>query len=635
MSKPAATAFELTFDLEGPRERIEALKRIYPTIVGNKIDGLRAALMNKYSSEYSNPDDAADHVISELLGFSVEVDSGEYVYKSHDLDLKCCRTDLQDEGIQKGIQGLVSALNSVTKLVEDFYLKQAALNPRGTGEITDSGSRSFPAGKKSKFFIDSFRDLEEGTISEQAALAGLNLFDEEAQDARFRRKDRKFVEQNASLLQELVSENTRRITGHLYTRLAVLSHHEIGIKRNEWGAKEGAGMNLPETNLAYAEMYGYDKTALTDLVAELGVTMPHYEEDHSSSTVSPEEKWKIAQQEMEKAAKKSSFTEKVSNIFERFTKAWTGKDEFNHPKPTMEECKFNEGLMVNVRALADKLFDKSADDNLEVGKSSLASVVQKINKARANFVVVIKSEITKPVQKAIQDKAPQQKEEIYNKTCDQIAVVMISSGKSSGSINSLFTSLGRGGKFSKSEIKDYELNKLDVEQIIGVFSAMEIFSESRHRLAKDNTQFPARLVELNKDRLSIEDVVNIGKKLLEIKKSKPRDEDAINPEQSESMKQIAKILKEKIKALEKEQKGQEKTEGKHEATAKPEVIKGAADLIRIVDPKYKTTEEKAKEVEKKAAEKAAEKPRGICSSAAVIRLVSRRAHDVGNVGIVV
>lgn len=90
------------------------------------------------------------------------------------------------------------------------------------------------------------------------------------------------------------------------------------------------------------------------------------------------------------------------------------------------------------------------------------------------------------------------------------------------------------------------------DKIIGVFNAMEIFPESLHRLAKDNTQFPAELVERNKDKLSIENITEIGARLLEIKKSQQgHDSDAKNPEQSESMKQIANILKAKIKTEEK------------------------------------------------------------------------------------
>ncbi len=69
---PHQPTFQPPFDLADPRKKIEDLKQKSP-VIGGRIDALRKALMKKFPSEYSNPDDAADHVISELLGFSVEV----------------------------------------------------------------------------------------------------------------------------------------------------------------------------------------------------------------------------------------------------------------------------------------------------------------------------------------------------------------------------------------------------------------------------------------------------------------------------------------------------------------------------------------------------------------------------------
>lgn len=183
-----------------------------------------------------------------------------------------------------------------------------------------------------------------------------------------------------------------------------------------------------------------------------------------------------------------------------------------------------------------------------------------------------------------------------------------------------FLSLGQhGGKFSDYEKERYQLSNLNKDQISSVFNAMQILPESRHRLAKDNTQFPAKLIELNKEKLSIRDIAALGERLLAIKKSEPKDSDAKNPEQSESMKQIAKILKEKIKAEEKAVGS-----GKPVPTP-PDDMKAAVALIRLVDPKYQTKEEKkaAKEAEKKLA---AERPSGMCAVRAVVsRLVGGRS----------
>ena len=107
---PHQPTFQLPFDLADPRKRIADLKQKSPTI-GGRIDALREALMKKFPSEYSNPDDAADHVISELLGFSVEVQFG--VHASSDSELKAC-VGFEETEIQKTIQNLVYEINDIS-----------------------------------------------------------------------------------------------------------------------------------------------------------------------------------------------------------------------------------------------------------------------------------------------------------------------------------------------------------------------------------------------------------------------------------------------------------------------------------------------------------------------------------------
>ena len=72
---------------------------------------MRKALMKKFPSEYSNPDDAADHVISELLGFSDEVQFG--VHASFDSELKAC-VGFEETEIQETIQNLVYEINDIS-----------------------------------------------------------------------------------------------------------------------------------------------------------------------------------------------------------------------------------------------------------------------------------------------------------------------------------------------------------------------------------------------------------------------------------------------------------------------------------------------------------------------------------------
>jgi hypothetical protein len=212
-------------------------------------------------------------------------------------------------------------------------------------------------------------------------------------------------------------------------------------------------------------------------------------------------------------------------------------------------------------------------------------------------------------------------------------------------------------KFEASEEEKFGLNKLSGLDILTVFDAMVMFPDSLRRLAKDNTQFPARLVELNKDKLSIEEITNIGNKLLEIKESQRSVEgmDAKNPEQSESMKQIAEILKEKIRQKEEQDKGStEHTSAIYaphlsvdtvkkmvnKANHDAEIQNKAACFIRIISPEYLTSgemERNAKEAEAAAAAAAATPvadkattPPTVCHDPSAQRLVQALEFAKGN-----
>lgn len=105
---PQQPSFESPFELDAPRKRIEDLK-IKSPIIGKRIDAVREVLVQKFLTEYSNPDDAADHVISELLGFSVEVQPG--VYTSHDVKLESVIPEGPE--IKSAIQRFVWEINDV------------------------------------------------------------------------------------------------------------------------------------------------------------------------------------------------------------------------------------------------------------------------------------------------------------------------------------------------------------------------------------------------------------------------------------------------------------------------------------------------------------------------------------------
>ncbi len=188
---------------------------------------------------------------------------------------------------------------------------------------------------------------------------------------------------------------------------------------------------------------------------------------------------------------------------------------------------------------------------------------------------------------------------------------------------------------AQKDIRRYGLDDLDKKGISEVFKAMERFPEVRRELSRDHNTLPALLVELNKDKLSVEDITEIGKQLLEIKISalssqelvKPRkkklsDDEALSPElakekalQSESMKQIAEILKKKIE--------QEKVTAQDtgETPTTPDKMTEALNFIKEVNPE-----------EKEKAAAGGDRPSGVCSRirGAVSRLCGgKKAVAVG------
>lgn len=189
---PQQPTFQPPFELADPRKRIEDLKT-KSLVIGGRVDALREALMKKFSLEYSNPDDAADHVISELLGFSVEVQFG--VYASLDSELKSC-VGFEEVEIQETIQNLVYEINdtsldrmNVSKEREELLEKfKKNLTPKTGGELTPTD--------------EAFVMSAQTQISEK-----LSLKSEELSKLEIDR-------------------------GHLSARIAVFYLHGIGVERN-------------------------------------------------------------------------------------------------------------------------------------------------------------------------------------------------------------------------------------------------------------------------------------------------------------------------------------------------------------------------------------------------------------------
>jgi hypothetical protein len=151
--------------------------------------------MKKFPSEYSNPEDAADHVISELLGFSVEVQLG--VHASFDSELKAC-VDFEETEIQKTIQNLVYEINDIS-----------------IDRIT--------ASKKRETLLTKFREnLKSVDEAEKLGSSG--------SAAQLMQTQKKISEELSLKSEELSKLEIDR--GHLSARVAVFYLHGIGFNKN-------------------------------------------------------------------------------------------------------------------------------------------------------------------------------------------------------------------------------------------------------------------------------------------------------------------------------------------------------------------------------------------------------------------
>jgi hypothetical protein len=211
---PQQPSFESPFELGAPRKRIEDLK-IKSPIIGKRIDAVREVLVQKFLTEYSNPDDAADHVISELLGFSVEVQPG--VYTSHDVKLESVIPEGPE--IKSAIQRFVWEINDVLFDRREISRDRDKLLKEFRGNLQEEGKARMEAEKAERPYIVDVKLIQiQEEISEELRLKSEELSKHEIDN------------------------------GHLAARLAVFYLNGIGFDKN---------LDFAETLFLEANEQGY------------------------------------------------------------------------------------------------------------------------------------------------------------------------------------------------------------------------------------------------------------------------------------------------------------------------------------------------------------------------------------------